>query len=226
MTNANIISTQIKFRLRLSDISELEKVDSPEVIVHNIPWKVFVQKLDYKGKYSLFPFLYCSKNDKSSNRSLCATFKLLSFTEKKDVIAFGELDDPVKFDSKDVSQPDVEDEPLTKFISLIIDPILPWDELFESQNGFVKNDAIVLEVEIKANNSECSITDKQKERKLLQLECVICLENFCNQEISSTQCGHLYCTKCIENSIAERQNCPLCNKKITLESLQRIYLPM
>lgn len=230
MTNAYVTSSRMIFCLKVSDISKLDKVYSPEVMIHNIPWKVCVQKLECEGKYSLFPFLHCTKNAKLPNWSHAAqaTFKLLPFNESENE-TFIELDTPdvaLEVNSGDATKLSAEDKLLAKFTCLTIDPIFPWDELFEPQNGFVKNDAIVMKVEIKASNPEGIVLDKQKEIKLLQLECAICLESFCNQNISTTQCGHLFCSKCISTSIKANAICPLCNTNITLDTLQRIYLPM
>lgn len=57
------------------------------------------------------------------------------------------------------------------------------------------------------------------------MQCSICLENMSSGHISSTPCGHMFCTGCITRAVHGKRYCPLCKKAVTLSSLRRLYLP-
>ncbi|KAH9943530.1 putative zinc-finger-containing protein [Amylocystis lapponica] len=56
----------------------------------------------------------------------------------------------------------------------------------------------------------------------LLLNCPLCLEPA--QDISSTRCGHLFCTSCITHSLANKKLCPVCRKSAVPRQLRKIYL--
>lgn len=117
---------------------------------------------------------------------------------------------------------------------LLTDQLIKWSEMLKAENGFVENDSINLEIEIKidkpefvasndqTNNFNCS----QDEVRMLKMECAICLESIRNQDISCPPCGHLFCSTCISNAARNRKTCPSCNVTVTLKALRRVYLPL
>lgn len=109
---------------------------------------------------------------------------------------------------------------------LSVTEIISWDDLLKPENGFVNDNSIVIEVEIKACKPKGIAPNDPNEPKRLKLECAICLEGIDNDDITSTPCGHLFCSGCIKNSVDASQKCPSCNVAVTLDSLHRIYLPM
>jgi len=52
-------------------------------------------------------------------------------------------------------------------------------------------------------------------------KCTLCLE-FC-KDISVTNCGHVFCWKCICEWCQKKNECPLCRQHIQLSQLYRIY---
>ena len=55
----------------------------------------------------------------------------------------------------------------------------------------------------------------ENENKLVELECNICYEKVDNTNITVLMnCGHHYCTNCINNWIITKPNCPMCRKEV------------
>ena len=56
-------------------------------------------------------------------------------------------------------------------------------------------------------------TFKYDNRKCNKNECLICLEDFENgKSVTILKCGHLFCTKCIENWLKDSVTCPCCRQ--------------
>ncbi|XP_026850577.1 uncharacterized protein DDB_G0271670 isoform X2 [Drosophila persimilis] len=55
-------------------------------------------------------------------------------------------------------------------------------------------------------------------------KCPVCLDCVRHREPSSTKCGHVFCRQCIETSIRATHKCPMCNKKLSIRQVTRIYL--
>ena len=48
-------------------------------------------------------------------------------------------------------------------------------------------------------------------KKIANDKCVLCMEKF--KDISVTQCGHLFCWKCITQYLESNNECPQCRKR-------------
>ncbi|XP_060646903.1 uncharacterized protein LOC132784982 [Drosophila nasuta] len=55
-------------------------------------------------------------------------------------------------------------------------------------------------------------------------KCPVCLESVRQREPCTTRCGHIFCKDCIEAAVRSTRKCPLCNKKLSIRQLLRIYL--
>ena len=60
---------------------------------------------------------------------------------------------------------------------------------------------------------------------IMNIACSTCLESFTEKcEVSSTPCGHVFHTKCIESWFRKDKNtCPQCRKWCTIGQLIKIY---
>ncbi|XP_055317518.1 peroxisome biogenesis factor 10-like [Sitodiplosis mosellana] len=108
--------------------------------------------------------------------------------------------------------------------------IISWDELFKPERGFVVHNSIAFEVKIKVDKVEEATSTANKRRapspaEAESMECSICFERMKGQDVSSTDCGHLFCSKCIKNAVRSRGLCPSCNTKLNLRKVRRVYLP-
>ncbi|KAK5642719.1 hypothetical protein RI129_008889 [Pyrocoelia pectoralis] len=55
-------------------------------------------------------------------------------------------------------------------------------------------------------------------------DCPICYEKLENRNISATQCGHVFCTQCLVQTIGVSKICPTCRTELTLEKIHPLYL--
>lgn len=115
--------------------------------------------------------------------------------------------------------------------------MVPWAVLFKPENGFVVNNTLTFEVKVKVTKMDVHSTtprsgkrrlssQPETDKNLIALECGICSGQIKNQEMSSTLCGHLFCTNCITDVARDHQRCPSCNAEINLEKLHPINLPL
>lgn len=54
--------------------------------------------------------------------------------------------------------------------------------------------------------------------------CPICFESTMHREPTVTKCGHVFCRECISKSLAAVRKCPLCQCRVRMNQLLRIYL--
>lgn len=100
--------------------------------------------------------------------------------------------------------------------SFIIKELTSWEELLKNENGFIHDDSIIIEIKISMHLNV----------KPLRMICFICSEGIDRQAMSSLSCGHLFCSKCIRESLDEKKYCPICHQPATLKDLRRTILPV
>jgi hypothetical protein len=62
------------------------------------------------------------------------------------------------------------------------------------------------------------INDYIVEKKLIGYECLICLEEFNEEEIVSLIiCGHIYHTHCLYTWFLKKRTCPLCDEELIID---------
>ncbi|XP_047329763.1 E3 ubiquitin-protein ligase RNF4-like [Impatiens glandulifera] len=54
--------------------------------------------------------------------------------------------------------------------------------------------------------------------------CPVCMDSLKNE--MSTKCGHIFCMKCIKQTITVQGKCPTCRQRITMKDTFKIYLPV
>lgn len=75
--------------MKISSISKLDEMWSPDVFIHGIPFKVQVRKNKSQGQHSLAVFLKCAKKDDSYAWTVaaCAAITLMPYDNKKNACA-------------------------------------------------------------------------------------------------------------------------------------------
>lgn len=128
MADANTSIPYINFPFIVANISKLKKLWSSAITFHDVPWKIYVEKVACGEQNWLTIFLLCAIEDDSRDwsHSAFATFKLVPFSANKNAVEYRTA--PYVFDSSD----DGFGSP----------SFIKWDELFKAENNYVKNDTI------------------------------------------------------------------------------------
>lgn len=131
---ARAVVTEYCMKINIAEISKLNFVWSPEILIHGVPWKVKICKVEEEDQQWLGAYLYCANKDKSPNWALSglASFKLLPFSDKME---------PVEYHTPTF----VFDRSGTGYGE---STFILWDELFDEAVSYVKNDTIKLEVNV------------------------------------------------------------------------------
>lgn len=197
------------FRLTVTNVENLMAVQSPLFRIRKIPWNLVAFKDD--SEYLGISLHRKSKSDGISCK-MRMSIKLISTSKEVKSI-----------------EPNVQTKDFQRKQALLFPRIIQWDELFKQQNGFVNDNSIVMEVKIESDKPKGAAASGQPTNSKAEhqkMECSICLESIGQQEVSSTPCGHLYCSACIRNSIEAREVCPSCGACVNLNDLRRMYLPL
>lgn len=131
--NATANIQQVNFRFNISDISKLNEVWSPEIVVQEVPWKIRARRNVHAADKWLSMCLFCSKKDFPPNWShaASASIKLLSFNSKVNPI------------EQNITPNVFSDNGGVGF-----DTFIRWTDLFDTKKGYVKDDMISLDIEI------------------------------------------------------------------------------
>ncbi|KAF2898383.1 hypothetical protein ILUMI_07786 [Ignelater luminosus] len=69
------------------------------------------------------------------------------------------------------------------------------------------------------SNSKTKLTNPNQDAT-----CTICLKSLNGKKISSTICGHVFCTACITDVVKLLQYCPICRKPLNLSKIHPLYI--
>lgn len=58
--------SKIEFLFKIPNVSQLETIETPEYIIHGIPWRVKVKKIEYYSE-NVEIFLVCTKPKNSTH---------------------------------------------------------------------------------------------------------------------------------------------------------------
>lgn len=219
------------FQLKVKNISNLMAIKSSKFYLYNMPWTLTFYK-DHHDRASNFGiYLQSSSSEFPKNESYRIRMSMILITDN----------DRIRPIVKKTTT-----QQIGSFGTLSIRNIIAWSELIKPENEFVKKNAIKLEIQIKMdkmigdgvlNCTSCGNINNndggdgggrgpRTNSATLQLQCVICWENFSSQDICCTPCGHLFCVSCITAAVQNRANCPLCNLEVQVNALRRLYLPV
>lgn len=194
-----------KFRLTITNVEHLMAVRTPKFMLCNTLWHIIINKYPTNQLGIILESMAKSK----------------AFSCKVDVWArLYNGHGPVE---------EIQTKEL-KYLERLTILMVPWHDLLQPENGFIRNNSIVIEIEVNADTPNRIYETNRKRRatsnptgvKLLKLECRNCMESSAEQEFSFITCGHMFCFKCIEQSV--RNVCPLCTGIASTEK-KRAYLP-
>lgn len=196
----------IKLQLIVQNITNLWAVRSPEISLFGVSWRILVYKhVQHLG-------IILEPNERSKNESTKVTIAVNVVSSKDG------LDSIEKSCTKMVQWPE----------ALKIRNIVCWDEMMKPKNEFVNGNSITLKIELKSDKEvggdATNVNRNNVTAKRRRIECSICLEDLDSQDMSTTPCGHSYCTVCITAAIRGNRVCPLCNAAVQLNDLRPLFL--
>lgn len=131
-------NTETSVKFVIPNISNLVEVKSPKYVIQGIPWQLLIRKETSGDKHALALYLFCTLPVKRSHAAR-TVIKIFRSDDSKN--SFKCCIDPYVFNNND-------DEGLPAFGNTFI----PWEDLFNSSNRFVKDDKITMKVRIIAED--------------------------------------------------------------------------
>lgn len=77
---------------------------------------------------------------------------------------------------------------------------------------------------IQESNEGATGLPNESENQKVKPQCPICLEQLGTEPVSSTICGHIFCTACIQSCITSLKKCPTCRKRLTTKMIHPLFL--
>lgn len=189
------------YQIKVERSNNLISFNSPEFRLNNMPWQIVLFQTDFnKLQANLFNISCLTSRDLSCQTSIM--WKLVSY-DKNIQFLMGKMEKEFKFGSAFHSW-DIID------VKRLLTPISP----------FVENNAFVLEVTIEVDN----INNRNDTGKRIKCSCAICFESLFDRDISSIPCGHIFCYKCILESLKRKNECPSCNQDTELDKIRPVLL--
>lgn len=201
-----------RFRWTVNNVGELLAACSPQFFLRGLPWELSVFRIGTTTGCSRDMFgisLRCKNSNPNWSWKVTIMLSFLTPTEHGMKPSFVQNINECIFNSEN---------PNASYVLL-------WKNLFKPEHGILNNNSAVIECEIRLQNPINAINPR-KRRFQVEMVCAICLDNIVYQRVSTTKCGHIFCTECIERAIAERNHCPMCNTENNLNNLRRLHLPM
>lgn len=202
-------------RFQMTKVKGVIAMDSPKFMFRNVACELTISKrypltkkeLD-ADKYGYLGVWLISESVDTSKYDITVTFRLLSHRvggKHVEKVAERTSSNRLNFNSR----------------------VIPLHELFDSPEEYVRNDSLTIEVVMSeqiSDNPSISVRSSTIAKNIV-MECILCYDNMIERPISSTPCGHLFCRKCIIETLKVRAVCPICNKKVIVGDVHDIFLP-
>lgn len=199
-------STIAKYRFTIKDATDFFGSCSPELIVNDLPWRIFFHRAT-NADWQMYDTLQIGLKSLNVNMPSCDISIAWS------LIPFDENIQPVKSE---------------KILTMNIGGMERWDltrmaNLFDPQMKFIENDSFVVKVKFKIIKVN-GLPKKPDPQNWKKFNCSICSGILFDRSVSALQCGHLFCTDCIIDALKCRNNCPSCNQEVTANPALRPVL--
>lgn len=66
--------------------------------------------------------------------------------------------------------------------------------------------------------AQLTFDDSNVSLKSVEISCPICLESVYKRDPVSTMCGHLFCKKCLQESLNIAKKCPICKRSLAAKN--------
>lgn len=183
-----------RMHISLQNVSTMKETYSPEMIMQGVRWRVHI----LNQESFLAVFLKANDDDIDLNwvYDIEYKFKILNYTGQ----------------DREVGR---KDEYSWTSSSSGFPRIMPWTEFIDKRKGIVVDDKANILVEFKVNEPRPmnGLLENPEANEKAGLGCKICFEKFGTGEIMSTECGHLFCKDCYQQSTQQNRLCPVCKQR-------------
>lgn len=186
----------VKFHMTVKLINDFIGVCSPEIIWKNCKFRISVVRIGDNIQMNLFKLDHNTPWPEPQTVS----WKLIPFNSNNQ---------PLQCQLKNLSK------------SYHCLGAIKWDDLVKPSNRYIKNNLFVVEFVFEGETLKRQTCADGGDK----LTCMICFGRLNNLSASVLECGHIFCTVCIETAIQQRKCCPKCNHSATESQLRKIYLP-
>lgn len=198
-----------RYSFCVANISEITAMVSAPFYIGDIPWQLVVSKYKTSDNASLGCHLSIdqqqSKLDDKFNCEISVQYELQS---QKNVLVYNVFSEFYPLNAMNSYS-----MPLKHLVTL--------NDLFDENNGFIYNDSLQLEAHFKLKLNDEIV----KKPKRMKISCPVCFDDMSNGIMHSTECGHIYCEKCIVNPVKLTKKCSMCGKMLQTIKIHPIYLP-
>lgn len=105
---------------------------------------------------------------------------------------------------------------------------IEWSKLTNPMERFVLNNSfmidLIMNIESGDKAAKANKTPFLNEQPSIRLECPVCMEDMVGKQISSTRCGHIFCSVCLRQALRTKPICPVC--KSSRPEIHNVYLPL
>lgn len=212
------LSNNAKYRVNIHNFSKIESVCTPEFKLTLIPFRMVLYKV---RKIGINNILYPSISMEPYIR--LRVFNLLRLRSNPNWLKRYTIVCEIK--SKEATKSlivRIDEQQFTPHKNWIDLNLISLDKLFNEDQHLILSDEMEMDVTI--NASEINELPRTNELRLYrngELECPQCFRNLIDVPVSAAQCGHVFCTECVERQIV----CSICQVRLDKSMLRSIYLP-
>lgn len=209
----SFISNEIKcsrstFKIVIEDVNKIECLSSPKIVIRDLEWWIELRKADDL----IGIFLCCDHKRIPTNwyYDVDAKFKMLAAND-------GTVLKEAQF-KKDY-RVGLYDWGFKNFF--------PFEDFVKAANAAIWLNHVYFEAEIIVDAAKPLWNFEEGLQSLIGAsisKCPVCLESFNKCQVSSTKCGHLFCTPCITRVIRQHKRCSICNAAAGVEDLRSVFI--
>lgn len=199
-----------RFAFSVENISQITAMVSAPFIIADIPWQLVISKYKTAEVDSLGCHLSINQKDFVLDENFtCDVSVQYELQSQKNLVVYNVSNDYYTMNA-------------SNSYSMPLKHLVPLKDLFDESNGFRFKDTIRIEAHFKVKLANESYIKKAKRMKIA---CPVCFDNMLEGTMHSTECGHVYCDKCINNPVKFKKKCALCGKGLIISKIHPIYLP-
>ncbi|XP_055314185.1 uncharacterized protein LOC129575188 isoform X1 [Sitodiplosis mosellana] len=231
-------SSELKLGSTFNKISKMPAALSPEFLVFGMPMRIQVYKNDkhnddQNGSLCVYMWNWRNIDDEGAPQKITfqSKFKLLAYKSEDNTW--------LSSDDKATCERNTGTREISKNAAWAgFEHFLSWHDLKKAHMS--PDGTIRMEIEMKQikpienkaakrewENSASGSGYNEKNMKptiVSAIKCSSCFEDMFRQTLLRVQCGHLYCSTCIETDLRQRKECVVCNEPLDPDVPPQIIL--